>query len=250
MRAQFLATPEWNRREILFLIPLGQLVAGSMSSGGQHIGLYQPLAVMILLLPFASPISVRYESTRSFMLILVTLLACTCVVYKIKVPLFWHSYREKPMFLERRWYHHPVYGPMVIDSDMLNIFEQICSQTGTGSQVELLSLPFPYANYFCNVPPWHGYVQTFFDLSSKETIFGLMQRLQQAPPKWVLYQRQLDNLELHENTYNHGKQLPHRDLDRMIEQKLDSGKWAEVYSSNYEERSGWRNEWILIRTGP
>jgi hypothetical protein len=250
IRGQFLPASEWNRREILLLIPLGQLAAGSMSSGGRHIGLYQPLAVMMLLLPFTSPIHVRRESARSFMLVLVTLIACSCAVYKIRVPYFWHSYREKPLFLGRQLYHHPIYGPMIIDSDLLNLFDQICSQTGTGSQVELLSLPFPYANYFCNIPPWHGYVQTFFDISSKETVFSLMQELQQAPPKWVLYQRQLDNLELHESTYNQGKLLPHRYLDQMIEQKIDSGKWEKTYTNTYEERPGWRNEWILIRTKP
>jgi hypothetical protein len=139
---------------------------------------------------------------------------------------------------------------MIIDIEQLNLFDRICDQVGTDSQVELLSLPFSYANYFCVVAPWHGYVQTFFDTSSKETVFGLMQELQQAPPKWVLYQRQLDNLELHENTYNQGKPLPHRYLDQMIEQKIDSGKWETAFTSTYEERPGWMNEWILIRTRP
>jgi hypothetical protein len=250
IRRQFLPQVEWNRREILILIPLGQLASASMSSGGHHVGLYQPLAAMMLILPFASPIHVRKESTRSFLLVLVTLMACSCAVYKIRVPYFWHSYREKPMFVGRQWYHHPVYGPMIIDIEQLNLFDRICDQVGTDSQVELLSLPFSYANYFCVVAPWHGYVQTFFDTSSKETVFGLMQELQQAPPKWVLYQRQLDNLELHENTYNQGKPLPHRYLDQMIEQKIDSGKWETAFTSTYEERPGWMNEWILIRTRP
>ena len=31
-----------------------------------------------------------------------------------------------------------------------------------GGPVEgFLSLPYPYANYFCAVPPWHDHVQTF-----------------------------------------------------------------------------------------
>jgi hypothetical protein len=240
----------WNRREVLLLIPLGQLVAGSMSSGGKHIGLYQPLAVLMLLLPFASPLPVRIRPVRSFLLVLIALIGSSCVVAKVRVPFFWHSYREKPMFLGREWYRHPVYGPMIIDKDLLVVFTEICSHTGTGPHVELLSLPYPYANYFCDVPPWHEYVQTFFDTSSKETIFDLMQQLQQAPPEWVLYQRQLDNLVLHETTYNHGKPLPHRYLDQMIEQKTQDGEWKVVSTSNYEETSGWRNEWILIRTRP
>jgi hypothetical protein len=77
-----------------------------------------------------------------------------------------------------------------------------------------------------------------------------MRELEKAPPKWVLYQRQLDILTMHEDTYNHGKPLPHRYLDQMIEQKLNSGEWEKTYASNYEDSPGWRNEWILIRTRP
>jgi hypothetical protein len=249
MRWLFLPAAEWNRAEILLLLPLGQLASASMSSGGHPDGLYQPLAVLMLLLPFASPIHIRKES-RAFLLALVALLTCSCVVYKVTIPFKWHSYRAAPMFVGRQWYRHPVYGPMIIETTQLEPFNQICSQVGTDPQAELLSLPFPYANYFCSIAPWHGYVQTFFDISSKETIFGLIQQLEQAPPKWVLYQRQLENLEMHEQVYNHGRPLPHRYLDQMIEQKLDSGTWDKTYVSNYEEGPGWRNEWILIRTRP
>ncbi|MCU1251503.1 MAG: hypothetical protein JWQ49_4532 [Edaphobacter sp.] len=241
---------DWNRAEILLLLPLGHLASASMSSAGHPEGLYQPLAVLMLLLPLASPIHVRKESTRAFMLAIVALLACSCAVYKVRTPYKWHSYRSAPMFAERQWYRHPVYGPMIIETAQLKVFTEICSQIGTDSRVELLSLPLTYANYFCSIAPWHGYVQTFFDTSSKETIFGLMEQLEKAPPKWVLYQRQLDILAMHEDVFNHGKPLPHRYLDQMIEQKLDRGGWEKVYSSNYEDSPGWRNEWILIRTRP
>ena len=241
---------EWNRTEILLLLPLGQLASASMSSGGRPEGLYQPFAILILLLPFASPINVRKESTRGFMLAIVALLACSCAVYKVRIPYKWHSYRSAPMFVGRQWYRHPVYGPMIIETTQLELFSQICRQIGSDSQVELLSLPFTYANYFCSVAPWHGYVQTFFDTSTKEIIFGLMQELEKAPPRWVLYQRQLDILSMHEDVYNHGKPLPHRYLDQLIEQKLDSGKWEKAYISNYEDSPGWRNEWILINARP
>ena len=50
---------DWNRREILLLIPLGQLASGSMSSGGGHVGLYGPIAIMILLLPICSPVRLK-----------------------------------------------------------------------------------------------------------------------------------------------------------------------------------------------
>jgi hypothetical protein len=241
---------EWNHAEILLLLPLGQLASSSMSSGGHLTGLYQPLAVMLLLLPFSSPIRVERRATRSFLLAIVFLLTCSCAVYKIVIPYRWHSYVAKPMFVGRQWYRHPVYGPMILDATQLEVFSLICSQLGSDAHVELLSLPFPYANYFCSIPPWQGYVQTFFDTSSKETIFGLMQQLEQTPPEWVLYQRQLDNLKMHEDIYASGKPLPHRYLDQMIEEELDSGRWEKAYTSDYEARPDSRNEWILMRTRP
>jgi hypothetical protein len=153
------------------------------------------------------------------------------------------------MFVGRQWYRHPVYGPMIIETTQLEVFTQICGRLRSDSG-ELLSLPLTYANYFCSIAPWHGYVQTFFDTSTKETIFRLMQELAKAPPRWVLYQRQLDILSMHEDVYDHGQPLPHRYLDQMIEQKLNSGRWEKAYISNYEDSPGWRNEWILIRTKP
>jgi hypothetical protein len=75
-----------------------------------------------------------------------------------------------------------------------------------------------------------------------------MQQLDQAPPQWILYQRQLENLKLHENTYNQGNWLPHHYLDQMIQQKLESGAWDVAYTSDFESGPGWDNEWILIRT--
>jgi hypothetical protein len=247
---QFVPSADVNHREALFLIPLGQLVSGSMSSGGHHIGLYQPLAVMMLLFPIVSPIPVRKESTRSFLLALVAIVACSCAIYKIRIPYSWHSYRLGPMFVGRQWYRHSVYGPMIIETNQLDLFSRVCSEVKSEPPNELLSLPFPYANYFCSVAPWHGYVQTFFDTSSEETIAGLIVELQRTPPKWVLYQRQLDSLSWHEDLYNQGKPLPHRALDQLIEQKTVGGEWRTAFTSMYGDRPGWSNEWILISTRP
>jgi hypothetical protein len=153
------------------------------------------------------------------------------------------------MFVGRTWYHHPNYGPMILDSELLKFIEPVCEQIGDGgSQNELLSLPFSYANYFCSVPPWHDNVQTFFDTSSKETVLELMDELRTSPPKWIFYQRQLHNLSLHETIYNQGQPLAHRYLDQMIEQKLADGSWKTVYTSDYGDRPVWDNHWILIRT--
>jgi hypothetical protein len=241
----------WNPLEILLIIPLGQLASGSMSSGGEHIGLYGPLAILILLLPVASPISIKSERWRGVIFAVAAILLSNCVLYKISIPFSWHSYRLKPMFIGRQWYRHPDYGPMIIETQHLTLLEKVCDQIASGNAPrELLSMPYSNANYFCSIPPWHDYVQTFFDTSSADTIFGLVAQLQTAPPQWILYQRQMDSMALHETLYNQGHPLPHRYLDQIIEQKLATGEWQTVFTSNYGDHPGWSDEWIFIHTQP
>jgi hypothetical protein len=241
----------WNPHEILLLIPLGQLVSGSMSSGGSPLGLNGPLGMIILLLPIASPIRLKRKTAQAFALTLVATLAVLCAVYKYHYPYVWHSYQASRLFVGRTWYQHPEYGTMLIERQDLDFIQPICRAVEQdGLQQGLLSLPYPYPNYFCAIPPWHGYVQTFFDTSSKETIQHLMDELQSSPPKWIVYQRQLYNLGLHEKIFNHDNPLPHRYLDALIEQKLASGQWQSVYTSTYGSNGSFTCEWILIRTRP
>jgi hypothetical protein len=239
----------WDRREILLLIPLGQLASGSMSSGGSHIGLYAPLGILIVVLSICSPIHLRARWLRDSLAALALLLSLTTLSFKIRRPFSWHTYVEKPLFVDRTWYRHPDYGPMILDRDLLQLIEPVCQTIkNEGSSNELLSLPFPYANYFCNIPPWHGYVQTFFDTTSKQTIDSLIDELQSSPPTWIFYQRQLYTLQLHERIYNRGKPLEHRYLDQFIEQKISQGTWQVVYTSDYGNTQPWDNHWLLIRT--
>lgn len=243
----------WDKREILLLIPLGQMASGSMSTGGTHYCLFAPIGVFIVLLAICSPIHLKGERVRDILIALSALLITCTVLNKLGNPYHWHTYREKPMFADRVWYQHPDYGPMIIDNDLLQMIQPVCQAIqGSGSENELLSLPFPGGNYFCSIPPWQGYVQTFFDTTSKQTIQRLIDELQHAPPKWILYQRQLTTLRLHEVVYNQGNPLKHRDLDLLIEQKVGEGTWHVVYTSDYGTRQQWGelwdSQWILIQT--
>lgn len=239
----------WDPREILLLIPVGQLASGSMSSGGVHLGLYGPIGVLIVLLSICSPFQFKAQWPRSCLIAVATLLLCSAAIYKFNDPFSWHTYREQPLFTGRTWYRHPDYGPMIIDKDLLNLIEPVCKQIGPGGpQNNLVSLPFSYANYFCSTPPWHDYVQTFFDTSSKQTIQTLMDELQASPPQWIFYQRQLDTLRLHEIAYNRGQPLQQRYLDQLIEQKIAEGAWHVVFASDYGNSATWSNHWLLIKT--
>jgi hypothetical protein len=241
----------WDRLEILLLIPLGQLMSSSMSAGGQLPENFGPAAVLMLLVTVASPIPVKPGPMRSFFLAIAGLLICCAVVFKARVPYSWLSYEAKPVFVGREWYHHPVYGPMYIEKDMLNFMSPVCETVGMNNpDTELLSLPYPFANYFCAAVPWHGYVQTWFDTSTKVTVDRIENDLQAAPPKWILYQKQPEVLRLHETIYNNGRPLPYHVLDELIEQRIAEGAWLIVDTSQYNNSGQWITEWVLIRTRP
>jgi hypothetical protein len=238
---------EWDAREILFLLPLAEWASISTSAAAMpRAGYYAQISMLLLLVPVIQPFRKHRLANASFLTILV-LMALTGIATKISEPYTWNSMRSSAMFLNRQWYRHPVYGPMYIERNQLQFSRSICDKIGQGnSKPELLSLPFSYTNYFCAIPPWHGYVHTFFDTTTRSTVEGMMKELEAAPPQWIVYQRQLTNLTAHEQTFNHGQPLAQRDLDAMIMEKIATGQWQLIDKKNYQEGDGW----YVIRTRP
>src|SRR6185436_8046208 len=112
---------------------------------------------------------------RSTFLAVTVMMAISGMFYKSAQPYSWLSYKSRRLFLDRQVYSHPGYGSMIIDRQLLEFIAPLCERIKEGpAHPDLLSLPLTYANYFCEIPPWHGYVQTFFDTSTKSTISGLM----------------------------------------------------------------------------
>jgi len=238
-----------NRRigdpnRVLLFLPFGLLLTGSLSTGGFHFGLYAPLAFFALLAAVLFPAVLEKKWLLSCVLVIAMLTTASNAYFKVVDPASWQSYRSFPMFSHRLVVHHPLYGPMVIDDVQHDFFEGICSVVKADEPAELLSIPYPYANYYCGIPPWQGFVQTFFDTSGKAVIDDLIAKLKASPPKWILYQRQMVNLRNHELIYNQGRRLPHRDLDEFIIAKLSSGHWQLVKRVAYGEWS----DWLLIKT--
>ena len=244
----------WSAAELLILIPVGQLLSTSMSSGGAFQGLYTPVGLFLIVLPISLPVIVQETWSRTALLVCLCVMIVSTLCFKVQVPYSWHSYVEPPMFTSRQWIHHPLYGPMFLETRPLQFVEAVCSAIKSdGAPPELLSLPYPYANYFCGVPPWKGYIQTFFDTVRASTISQLSDQLSGAPPRWILYQRQLGVIELHERIYHAGQPIPHRNLDTQIMAKLASGQWHSILEWNSESDPNKWNEWydanwILIRT--
>jgi hypothetical protein len=247
-RVAFVSAPEgWNPRELVLLIVFLQLVSGAMTSSGQsfQIACY-PAGMLLLLVPVASPIRIRKEWQKTVLVTIGGLAIVSALVAKTAHPYHWHHYTDRVPFVQRQWYRHPVYGLMYIERDQLRFMQSICQNISKdNSSNELLSLPYPYPNYFCNEPPWHSYVQTWYDTSSKETIDTLIGELQAAPPQWIIYQRGLDTMELHEYAFTKGSPLPQRALDRLIMNRINQQTWVVVQRENFEGA-----DWILIRTHP
>jgi hypothetical protein len=240
---------EWDAREILVFLPLAELASASASTGGQAtIGfLFTQMAILLLLVPIIQPFRRHASWANPSFVTIMALLGLSCFAAKIQNPYSWNNFRSSPMFENRQWYRHPVYGPMYIDRDLLHFVQPICEKIEQGnSKPELLSLPYSYPNYFCATPPWHGYVQTYFDTSSRATVNRPMAELNTAPPQWIVYQRQLKILRGAELNYNQGQPLAHRDLDTLIMQKIAAGQWQLVEKVNYLEGDGW----LLIKTRP
>jgi hypothetical protein len=244
----------WNRLEILLLVPLSQLACEAMSSGGRIGEFYTPLAIFILLLPIASPVDLG-SGGRAFLLCAAAILFGFGCVHRVMEPLRWLNEVNQPMFVGRQWFRHPVYGPMIIERNMLAFVEAVCTRIDSGgADAGLLSLPYSYANYFCAVPPWHDHVQTWYDTASEATVDDLINELH-APPRWVLYQSQPETLRIHENVFNHGESTPYRYLDQMIQRKMDDGNWKVAYKSSYGGTKEWTDawlgqEWFLLQTRP
>ncbi len=235
----------WNPAEVLLLIPLGQLISGSLSSGGEFLPLNAPIGILLLLLPFAYPRLFAAPARTYGYAAVVGLASLCCLAYKAGNPFSWQTYHNRAMFVGRQWYHHPVYGPMVIETDLLEFMQPMCARIHDTPTPSVLSTPFPYANYFCAVQPWHDQVQSFFDTSTEQSIGQLIAGLQTDPPHTIIYQRQMLNLLGHERIFNHYKPLPHRALDTLLVNKLQTGAWSVTHQQCVAE-----SDWIEMETVP
>ena len=239
---------DWNPRELLLLIPVLQIPGTALSSRGgpSVLEVYPQAAILLLLLPISLSSRMRGALVKTAYLALAGLIAISAGVAKTLHPYYWNHFVDRTMFADRVWYRHPIYGPMYIERDHLKLMQEMCGVIGSdGPPKELLTITNPYPNYFCDVTPWHGYVQTWYDTVNKDVIDTLISELESAPPQWIIYQRALDTMAGHEHIFNGGKPLPHRALDALIMERIASGQWQVSYQETFDGA-----DWMVIRTRP
>jgi hypothetical protein len=240
--------PEWDAREVLLLLPLAEVVSNSASGAGEPIsGYYAQLSMFLLLIPVIQPFRSQVRWVNASFLTILALVGLSGVVAKVQKPYAWNSRLSSSMFVDRQWYRHPIYGPMYIDRDQLEFSQSICDAIGKpNSKTELLSLPFSYPNYFCGIPPWHGYIHTFIDTTTRATMNQLIKDLEASPPQWIVYQRQMVSMAALEKLFIHGQPSAQRSLDELIMQKIATGQW-QLDGKSYQDRD---STWYVIRTRP
>jgi hypothetical protein len=235
-------------REIMLLVPLALFFSGSMSSGGDFKSLSFPFALTLLVWGVAFD-GLRVDRMPGLVAAAVfAQFAVFGLDYKLNNPYSWHSYRVAALTDPRVVLTTPALGRLPIEPGLNDFIQPVCGIVQRPGST-LLSLPFPYANYYCGLPPWKGYVQTFFDTSTKATIDGLLAELDAGPPQYILYQRQMINLRDHEIIYNAGRALPQRTLDEYILRRVEAGDWMVVLTSVYGSTTTQTESlWLLIET--
>jgi hypothetical protein len=172
---------------------------------------------------------------------LILALAVNAIYLKFIRPYQWHSYYSSPFFIGYDVELDANGNLNLIQSELSRLFRPVCDEV---QKDELLSIPYSYANYYCQIPLWRGNVQSFFDTSSPVKIYEIIDALKKSPPKYIFYQRQILNLTSHEDIFNRGKPLPQRELDNLLMSKLKTNEWNVVYKSSLYPPS----EWLLIKT--
>lgn len=240
----------WDSREVLVIVPLAEWASYSAGAGAEPLtNYYAPVGILLMLFVVMVPFRRIPGWVTSGFVTVMTLIAVSGFSSKVLLPYSWQNYVYGPMFVNREWYHHPVYGPLYIDSDLLHFSKAVCADIGdadSSRKPELLSLPYPFPNYFCATPPWHDYVQTFFDTSTRTVIDRMMEELNTAPPQYIVYQRQMQIMTGAERLYNHGQPIAQRNLDALILAKIATGQWRLIEKRDYLDGDGW----YIIRTRP
>ena len=230
----------------LFHYPWLLYLTGSLSSGGNFFGLFFPIALVLLLIPAirvrGQPLFQQYRAAAPGFYAFCFVIGLQALGYRYLQPYAWLSYSAEPAFSNHRLVTDDRHGPHIISRRLLSLVEPVCAQVG--AEDSLLSLPYSFANHYCGRQPWHGFVQTFYDTSTRPTIERLQGELRDAPPDYIFYQRQPIYLREHEVFFHRGERLPHRDLDEMIMGNIERGRWEVVYRSELYQPS----TWLLIRT--
>lgn len=238
---------KYSKLLVILTYPVALFIFGSLSSGGRFQDLTFPAAALLAVFPLCLAIlelpDRSHNVVRLIFLTVLAVLVAEGVYQRTKLPYQWHSYTVPPLFSSDYKFDHDYrFGTLLLSSQVAELVKPVCGIVSDNQT--LISLPFSFANYYCGIPVWHGYVQSFFDTAGPVLVNEIIDDLQRNPPDYIFYQRQYLNLSIHESIFNHGYPIPHRKLDELIMRNLNTGKWEVVYRSDLFPPS----DWLLIKT--
>jgi hypothetical protein len=224
--------------------PLLLFCMASLSTGGEIRGLSFPLAISLLTgaLALARPRERARSAASTIFYTILLLTGVSGLSFRWNDPFSWLDYRVPPLLTDYVTVNDARHGPHLLPRETRDLVVPVCRIVEPGQS--MLSLPYSFANYYCRIPLWQGQVQSFFDTSTAVQVDQIAGGLTQSPPQYIFYQRQPHTLALHEKLFNQGRPLAHRRLDRIIIDKVASGRWKVVYRSQAFAPS----RWYLIRT--
>lgn len=234
----------FDKNLILILFPFLLFFFESFSSGGYLNGLYFPLMLSIyILLLFNS----FYSYNKFFYLIFLIFILITGFNYKLENPYSWHSYKSLPFYEFYKTSSNGIgiknylsssndsLGYHFIDFQLYNLISPVCDLVDQSSN--LISIPHPFPNYYCNVNLWNNNVQSFFDTTSSKNMKILYENIKNNPPKYIFYQRDIINLKGHEEIFKIDPIF--RDLDTLIMHNIQNKLWEVIYTSSSYPPSNW-----------
>ena len=241
---------QFDKKLILILFPFLLFFFESFSSGGYFFGLYFPLmlSIYIFLLVFDS----FYSYNKFFYIIFLLVILMTGFNYKLNNPFSWHSYRSLTFYEFYNTSDNEIgiknylsstndsLGYHLIDFQLYDLISPVCDLVDQSS--DLLSIPHPFPNYYCNVNLWNNNVQSFFDTTSSKNMKILYENIKNNPPKYIFYQRDINNLIGHEKVFKIDPIF--RDLDTLIMHNIQNKLWEVIYTSSSYPPSNW----LLILT--
>lgn len=240
---------EFDKKIILILFPFLLFFFESFSSGGYLNSLYFPMMLSIyIFLLFDS----FYSYNKFLYLIFLIFILINGFTYKLENPFSWHSYKSLTFYEFYKTSSNGIgiknylsssndsLGYHLIDFQLYNLISPVCDLVDLSSN--LISIPHPFPNYYCNVNLWNNHVQSFFDTTSSKNMEILYENIKNNPPKYIFYQRDIINLKGHEEIFKIDPIF--RDLDTLIMHNIQNKLWEVIYTSSSYPPSNW----LLILT--
>jgi hypothetical protein len=196
--------------------------SSNLSSGGSFIELFPQAALFLIpLLIFIDSKKVYSGIAKKFFYPLYFCVLLSLVISFVYKPFGWHNY-SSPKFMSRFEFQNG----RLLDRKAAIISEKVCPVIKGKST---FSTPFSFYLFHCDAIPWNNAFTTFYDISDSKWIENLTNEIVANPPRYIVYSRQVNLMNVHSDLFNKGRKISNFKLDNVIVDNLKKGKWKILY---------------------